>query len=354
MRKDMLKDMLKAISPVDEAACAACIARFDQVAKPVGSLGKLETLLAQISAVYGSAEIDITKKCVLVFCADNGVTARGVSQSGQEVTSAIARMLANGRSGVCVMAKACGAEVFPVDVGMADTVHGLLPRKLMHGTADISRGPAMARETAIKAIDLGIALVKEKKEQGYKLIATGETGIGNTTTASAMASVLLGVPVETVTGRGAGLDDEGLLRKRAAIAEAIRVNAPDASDPIDVLIKVGGLDIAAMAGAYLGGALYRVPIVMDGVISAVAALAAVRLNAAVRGYIIPSHISAEPAARLICKALDMEPILHAELRLGEGTGAAALFPLLDMAAAVYHNAATFADIKVDAYKRQPC
>ncbi len=350
----MLKDMLKAISPVDEATYDACIARFDQVAKPVGSLGKLETLLAQIAAVYGSAEIDIAKKCVLVFCADNGVTAQGVSQSGHEVTTAIARMLANGRSGVCVMAKACGAEIFPVDVGMVDTVDGLLNRKLAFGTDDITKGPAMARETAIDAIELGVALVKEKKEQGYKLIATGETGIGNTTTASAMASVLLSVPVETVTGRGAGLDDEGLLRKRAAIAEAIRVNMPDASDPLDVLTKVGGLDIAAMAGAFLGGALYRVPVVMDGVISAVAALIAVTLNPLVRDYIIPSHISAEPAARLICKTLGMEPILHAELRLGEGTGAAALFPLLDMAAEVYKNAATFADIAVDAYKRQPC
>lgn len=350
----MLKDMLKTISPVDEAAYAACIARFDQVAKPVGSLGKLETLLAKVAAVYGSAKIDITKKCVLVFCADNGVTAQGVSQSGHEVTSAIARMLANGRSGVCTMAKACGAEVFPVDVGMVDTVDGLLPRKLMHGTADISCGPAMARETAIKAIELGIALVKEKKEHGCRLIATGETGIGNTTTASAMASVLLSAPVGTVTGRGAGLSDEGLLRKRAAIAEAIRVNMPDASDPLDVLAKVGGLDISAMAGVFLGGALYHVPVVMDGVISAVAALIAVMLNPLVRDYIIPSHISAEPAARLICEALKMEPILRADMRLGEGTGAVALFPLLDMAAAVYHDAATFADIAVDAYKRQPC
>ncbi len=348
----MLNDMLKNIRPADEAAYAGCIARFDQVAKPVGSLGKLETLLAQIAAVYGSADIDIAKKCVLVFCADNGVTAQGVSQSGHEVTTAIARMLANGKSGVCTMAKACGADVFPVDAGMEDIVDGLLPRKLMHGTEDISRGPAMARETAVKAIELGMALVKEKKEQGYRLIATGETGIGNTTTASAVASVLLKAPADSVTGRGAGLDDEGLLRKRAAIKGAIRVNAPDENDPVDVIRKVGGLDIAAMTGAFLGGAMYRVPVVMDGVISAVAALVAVRLNPLVKDYILPSHVSAEPAARLICAALEMEPVIHADMRLGEGTGAAALFPLLDMAAAVYHHAATFQDIAVDAYKRQ--
>ena len=346
--------MLESIRPADEAAYAACIARFDRVAKPVGSLGKFEALLARVAAVYGSDEIDLEKKCVLVFCADNGVTAQGVSQGGSGVTTAIARMLATGSSGVCAMAKACGAEVFPVDVGMADTVDGLLNRKLMRGTWDISGGPAMTRETALAAIELGAALVKEKKEQGFRLVATGETGIGNTTTASAVASVLLNLPVETVVGRGAGLSDEGLLRKRAAIEQAIRVNTPDASDPLDVLIKVGGLDIAAMIGSFLGGACYGVPVVMDGVISAVAALAAVRLNPLARDYIIPSHVSAEPAARMICAELGMEPVLHADMRLGEGTGAVALFPLLDMAAAVYQNAATFADIAVDTYKRQPC
>ena len=348
----MLKNTFNAITPANEKAYAACIARFDQVAKPVGSLGKLETLLAQIAAVYGSAEIDIAKKCVLVFCADNGVTAQGVSQSNHEVTTAIAHMLANGKSGVCVMAKACGADVFPIDAGMVDTVEGLLPRKLMQGTNDITLGPAMARETVINAIELGIALVKEKKEQGYRLIATGETGIGNTTTASAVASVLLRASVISVTGRGAGLDDAGLERKRAAIEKAVFVNAPDASDPIDILAKVGGLDIAAMTGMFLGGALHGIPIVMDGVISAVAALAAVRLNPLVKDYIISSHISAEPAAGLICEALGIAPILYADMRLGEGTGAVALFPLLDMAAAVYQNAATFQDIMVVSYKRQ--
>jgi nicotinate-nucleotide--dimethylbenzimidazole phosphoribosyltransferase len=350
----MLSNILEKILPVDEAAYAACIRHFDQVAKPVGSLGKLETLLARIAAVTGSAEIDIAQKCVLVFCADNGVTAQGVSQSGHEVTTAIARMLANGKSGVCVMAKACGAEVFPVDVGMVDTVGGILNRKLIFGTNDMTQGPAMTLSTALAAIELGLELVKEKKEQGFRLIATGETGIGNTTAASAMASVLLGETVEKVTGRGAGLCDEGLIRKRAAIVEAIRINAPDTDDPIDALAKVGSLDIAAMTGAFLGGAFYRIPVVMDGVISAVAALIAVRLNPLVLDYILPSHISAEPAARLICDVLKMEPVLHADMRLGEGTGAAALFPILDQAAAVYNNAATFADISVDAYKRQPC
>lgn len=350
----MLTDILENIVPVKEGAYADCIARFDQVAKPVGSLGRLEALLARIAAIQGSADINIAQKCVLVFCADNGVTAQGVSQSGHEVTTAIAGMLARGVSGVCAMAQACGAQVFPVDVGMADTVQGLLQRKLAAGTGDIAQGPAMSRETALAAIRLGAALVKEKKEQGFRLMAAGETGIGNTTTASAMASVLLGVPAQAVTGRGAGLDDAGLCRKRAAVQEAIRVNAPDPSDPLDVLHKVGGLDIAAMTGAFLGGALHRVPMVVDGVISAVAALTAVRLQPLARQYLLPSHLSAEPAAGLICQELDLHPILHAQMRLGEGTGAVALFPLLDMAAAVYEHTATFADIGVGAYRRQPC
>ncbi len=350
----MLKNMLKDIRPADQAVYGACIARFDRVAKPLGSLGALETLLAKIAGIYGSAHIDITKKCVLVFCADNGVTAQGVAQSDSQVTTAIARMLAEGKASVCVMARACGADVFPVDIGMADTIKGLLPNKLARGTDDISKGPAMNRETAIKAIEVGLALVKEKKELGYRLIATGEAGIGNTTTATAMACILLHRPPELLSGRGAGLSDEGLLRKRRAIAEAIRVTEPDPCDPIDVLTKVGGLDIAAMTGAFLGGAIYRVPVVMDGVISTVAALCAVRLHGAVRDFILPSHLSTEPAAPLLCQELSLKPILHADMRLGEGTGAVALFPLLDMAAAIYHDAATFADIEVDAYKRPPC
>lgn len=341
------------IKPVSKEAAADCIARFDGVAKPVGSLGQMETLLADIAAVFGSADIDIAKKCVLVFCADNGVTAQGVSQSDHRVTTAIAGMLANGTSGVCTMAKACGAEVFPVDMGMVDRVPGLLDRRLMPGTADITRGPAMRRETALAAILAGAEMVKQKKEEGFRLIAVGETGIGNTTTAAAMASVLLDQPADIMTGRGAGLDDAGLARKRAAVEKSIRVNACDADDPVDVLSKLGGLDIAAMCGAFLGGAAYGVPMVIDGVISAVAALCAVRMAPMLLPYLIPSHLSAEPAAGLVFKALGLHPILHAGMRLGEGTGAVALFPLLDMAEAVYSRAATFESIGVGAYRRQP-
>lgn len=341
------------ITPVDDDAYQACIARFDAIAKPLGSLGELEHLIARIAAISGSADVDIQKKCVLVFCADNGVVAQQVTQAGHEATTAIARMLRDGRASVSAMAGTCGAAVFPLDIGMVDTVEGLPQQKLMYGTNDSTLGPAMPRETAAQAIRIGIQSVKQKKEQGYRLIATGEAGIGNTTTSAAMASVLLNLPPEQTVGRGAGLSDEGVAHKRAVVEQAIAVNAPDSADPIDVLCKVGGLDIAAMAGLFLGGAMYHIPIVMDGLISSVAALCAARLSDAVRGYILPSHQSGEPASGAILQALELRPILHAGMRLGEGTGAVALFPLLDMAAAVYHNGATFASIVLDAYRSYP-
>lgn len=345
-----LQDMLTAIQGADKRAYAACEARFNAVAKPVGSLGKLEELLRRIAAVTGSSEIDIEKKCVLVFCADNGVLAQGVAQSTSDVTTAIGRSLAAGTASVCVMAKRCGAEVFPIDMGMKEPAAGLLDRSLGRGTGDISVGPAMSRDAAEQAILTGIELVGQRKAEGYRVIATGEAGIGNTTTSSAVAAVLLGKSVEEVTGRGSGLSDEGLQRKCTAIRSAISVNCPDAADPIDVLSKVGGFDIAGMCGAFLGGAIHRVPIVMDGFISAVAALCAVRLCPAAADYILPSHITAEPAGVLLMEELGFAPMLHGDMRLGEGTGAVALFPMLDLSAAVYHDAATFTDIKVEAYK----
>lgn len=345
-----LQEIIKEIGPADSRAYEDCVKRFNLVAKPVGSLGKLEELLERISAICGTARVDVSKKCVLVFCGDNGVLAQGVAQSTSDVTTAIGRSLAAGTTSVSVMARASGADVFPIDMGMKDVVPGLLDRRLGAGTADISQGPAMSREMAEQGVLTGIELVRQRKEEGYRIIATGEAGIGNTTTSSAIAAVLLNRPVEEVTGRGSGLTDEGLMRKQRAIRNAIEVNRPDTNDPLDVLAKVGGFDIAGMVGAFLGGALYHVPIVMDGFISGVAALCAVRLCPAVRGYILPSHITAEPAGCMLMAELGFEPLIHGNMRLGEGTGAVALFPMLDLAAAVYYHAATFTDINVEAYE----
>lgn len=347
-----LEDVISAIRPVDAAAKAACLEHFDRVAKPLGGLGRLEELLSRIAAVTGSAELELGKKAVAVFCADNGVVRQGVAQSNHEVTTAVARLLARGCASVSHMAKACGAEVHAVDVGMIDTVSGIESRKLMHGTEDISLGAAMSREIAEEAVLVGVETVRELRERGFRLIATGEAGIGNTTTSSAVCAALLGCPVRAVTGRGAGLSDEGLLRKIDAIERAIAVNWPDSDDPMDVLAKLGGLDIAAMTGLFLGGALYGVPIVMDGFISGAAALLAVRLCEDVRGCIIPSHESGEPGARLVLGELGFAPVIQAGLHLGEGTGAVALFPLLDMALAVYRDGSTFDEIAVEQYTRQ--
>lgn len=346
-----LNQILSEIKPVDPEIYNACERRFDRIAKPVGSLGKLEELVERIAAASGTVDVDIRKKCVLVFCADNGVLAQGVAQSTHDVTTAIARSLAKGTTSVSTMAKACGADVFPVDMGMIDRVEGLLDCSVRRGTNDISMGPAMSREEAIKAICTGMEMVEKRVQEGYRLIATGEAGIGNTTTSSAILSVLLEKPAAEVTGRGSGLTDEGLIRKQRAIEQAIAVNCPDREDVIDVLSKVGGFDIAAMTGAFLGGALYHVPVILDGFISGVAALCAVRLCPAVIGYMLPSHISAEPAGQMLMKGLGFEPMLHGNMRLGEGTGAVALMPLLDLAVAVYKNAATFEDIRVEAYEK---
>lgn len=346
-----LLQLISNIKPASKEAYDACINHFDHIAKPVGSLGKLESLLATIAGASGTPKINISKKCVLVFCADNGILAQGVAQSTHDVTTAIANSLVRHTTSVNAMASSCGADVFPIDMGMIDQVDGLIPRSVARGTKDMSLEPAMTMEQAKEAILIGTQLVKQRKEEGYRLIATGEAGIGNTTTSSAILSVLLNVPVEQVTGRGSGLTDEGLLRKQNAIKKAIQVSQPDASNPLDVLAKVGGFDIAGMVGAFLGGALYGVPVIMDGFISGVAALLAVKLCPYAKGYIIPSHVSAEPAGQMLMQALGFEPVIHANMRLGEGTGAAALMPLLDMAASVYWNAASFDDIHVEAYEK---
>lgn len=346
-----LQEIITQIQSASQQAYNACAARFDMVAKPVGSLGKLEDLLCRVAAISRSPNVRVDKKCVLVFCADNGVLAQGVAQSTSDVTTAIARSLAAHTTSVSVMAHACGAQVFPVDMGMVGQVPGLLDRRLGSGTNDISQGPAMSRETAEKAILTGIELVGERKSEGYQIIAVGEAGIGNTTTSSALCAVLLNLPVEQVTGRGSGLSDEGLERKRQAISSALSCNQPDPNDPVDALAKVGGFDLAAMTGAFLGGAYHGIPMVSDGLISNTAALCAVRMCPAVRDYILPSHVTAEPAGQLIMDELGFSPMIHGNLRLGEGTGAVALFPLLDLSSAVYHNAATFGDIRVEQYKK---
>lgn len=345
-----LQETIDKIRPIDRKAAALAQKRWDSIGKPLHSLGKMETLVMQIAGITGSASVNIKKRALVPMCADNGVVAEGVTQTGQEVTAIVAENFLTGDTSACVMCRQCGTDVFPVDVGMVSDTKVPRDLKVMNGTRNMAKEPAMTREEAVRGIEAGIEMVRRLKEKGYTLIATGEMGIGNTTTSSAVASVLLDKPVEMMTGRGAGLSGEGLKRKIAAIQKAVSKNQPDPKDAIDVLAKVGGLDIAGMAGVFLGGAAMRIPVVIDGFISCVAALVAQRICPLVKDYMIASHVSKEPAAALILEALDKEAVLHGEMCLGEGSGAVALFPFLDMGIAVYESMSTFEEIKVDQYK----
>ena len=345
-----LEEAIKKVKPLDRNAMDIAQKRWDSIAKPLHSLGKLETLLIQIAGITGNAEIDLSKRGLIAMCADNGVVEEGVTQTGQEVTAIVAENFLNYDTSVGVMCKQNHAEIFPVDMGMITDTKVRTDHKVAYGTKNMTKGPALTRKQAVKGIESGIAMVEELKGKGYKILATGEMGIGNTTTSSAVASVLLNQPVEEMTGRGAGLTSEGLARKIGAIRKAIKLNQPDPSDAVDVLAKVGGLDIAGMTGVFLGGAIYGIPVVMDGFISCVSALIAMQICPAAGDCMIASHVSREPAAHLILEYMNKEAVLHADMCLGEGTGAVALFPILDLAAAVYHSMSTFDDIHVEQYK----
>ena len=329
-----LDEAVKKVRPLDEKAMEGARKRWDSIAKPLHSLGELENMLTQIAGITGTPEVRVEKKAVVAMCADNGVVEEGVTQT----------------TTCCVMCRQCGAELFPVDVGMVTDTKVRTDLKVAYGTRNMTREPAMTRDQAIRGIEAGIAMAEELKEKGYQVLATGEMGIGNTTTSSAVAAVLLGKPVEDMTGRGAGLTSEGLVRKINAIKKAIALNNPDRSDAIDVLAKVGGLDIAGMAGVFIGGAALGMPVVMDGFISCVSALIAIKICPQVSDHIIASHVSKEPAAQLLLKELGKEAIIHAGMCLGEGTGAVALFPMMDLSCAVYNSMSTFGDINVEQYE----
>lgn len=348
-----LSEYRASIVPADREAMAAAQIKWDAVGKPLGALGELEAMVIRMAGIFGNKDFSIKKKAVAIFCADNGVVEEGVTQTGQEVTAVVARNMARRQSSVCKMARIAGAEVYPVDVGMAFPVDapGIAQQAIRRGTRNFTKEPAMTREEAERGIIIGIETVKTLSDRGIQLIATGEMGIGNTTTSAAVLSVLLDQSPAEVTGRGAGLSDEGLSRKVRAIETAIAQHHPDKTDAVDVLSKVGGFDLAALCGTFLGGAIYHVPILIDGLISAAAALAAATICPDCRDYMLASHLSGEPAGLPVLRALGVYPILQAGLHLGEGTGAVAVMPVLDMAMAVY-NGDTFDDIQIEAYTPQ--
>lgn len=345
-----LEETLEKIHPANETAMEAALAHWNNIAMPLHSLGRLQDTVVRIAGMTGNARVDLKKKALVVMCADNGVVEEGVTQSGQEVTKIVAENFLKEKATASILCKKAGADIFPVDIGIA-TDSTILQHKVMYGTKNMAKEPAMTREQAVAAIEVGIAKAEELHAQGYEMLATGEMGIGNTTTSSAMTAVYLGLDVETVTGRGAGLSSHGLQRKIHAIKQAIAVNQPDPEDPLDVLAKVGGLDIAGMCGLFLGGAAQQMPVVMDGFISQVAALTAVRLVPECADYILASHVSEEPGANILLKALEKDAFLTCGMRLGEGSGAVALFPILDFASDIYHKMSTF--VQADIVEYQP-
>ncbi len=340
------------IEPADQASVEAAKRRWMSVAKPLFSLGKLEDAVIRMAGMKRTAEYDLEKKGLIIMCADNGVVEEGVTQTGQEVTAIVADNFTKKAASVAIMSEIAGADLFPVDIGMAVDVPSVTKtsQKIAYGTKNLAKEPAMTREEAWNAILVGIRMAGDLKAQGYDILATGEMGIGNTTSSSAVAAVLLNRPVEEVTGKGAGLSSEGLEKKIGAIKRGISLHKPDPDDALDVLAKVGGLDIAGLAGVFLGGALYHVPVVIDGFISAVSALTALRMVPAAGDYMMPSHVSKEPAGGMLLDALGISPFLTCDMCLGEGSGAVAVFPLLEMGLSVYRRMSTFEETKIEKYE----
>ena len=344
-----LEQVIRQIRPLDEHAMEQAKKQWNSIAKPLHSLGKLEEHIIRIAGITGDPDVKIEEKALIVMCADNGVVEEGVTQTGQEVTAIVAENFLSGETSAAIMCKKAGARILPIDIGMAGKTK-VPDYKVACGTRNFAKEPAMTREQALQSILTGVRIVEEQKKAGVELLATGEMGIGNTTTSSAVLAALLQIDPEKVTGRGAGLTSAGLSRKIQVIRQALALHKPDANDPVDVLAKVGGFDIGGLAGVYLGAAKMHLPVLIDGFISGTAALLACRLCPEAKEYMIASHKSKEPGMQILLKALGLSASLDCDMCLGEGTGAVAFFPVLDMAAAVYRQMSTFADIQVEEYQ----
>ena len=339
MQKE-LDALVRVVLPLDRSAMTAAEEYQARLAKPPGSLGRLEEISIQLAGITGRVHNALNKMQLLVFAADNGVVAEGVSSAPQSVTKQQTINLMRGKTGAAVLAKHFGCGLTVCDVGVNADIYEstVLNRKIAYGTQNICTGPAMTREQTLQAILTGAEIARTVDAD---VIGVGEMGIGNTTTSSAVLAVLLGADVEAVTGRGGGITEESFRKKKAVIRTAIEVNRPDRDDVVGVLSKVGGFDLAAMCGAFLGAAAARRPAVIDGLISAAAALCAVRLCPNVRGYLVPSHASFEFGYRLALEAMDLRPLFDLGMRLGEGSGCPLAFQVLDAACAVVNDMATF-------------
>ncbi len=345
----MLEETLNRIMPVDSRLYEVAQRRLDSLTKPQGSLGRLEEFARRLVAIYDEQMPELPKKVVFTFAADHGVAEEGVSAFPQEVTRQMVYNFIRGGAGINVLARHAGADVVVVDIGVKadfDPVEGLEIRKVLYGTGNITEGPAMSRQEAIRCIEVGITLAGEYVKRGYRMFGTGEMGIGNTTPSSAICAVITGRDVEEVTGRGTGIDDERLRHKIGVIKKAIERNQPDPRDPIDVLAKVGGPEIGGIAGLCIGASALRVPVVVDGFISTAGALIAYELNNNVADYLFFAHLSQEQGHRAMIEHMRARPVLDLDLRLGEGTGAALAMTLVDAGLKIYLEMATFQEAGV--------
>lgn len=342
----LLDRTVQAIQPLDQVAMATARARQDRLTKPPGSLGRLEEISIQMAGITGQAQPIIAEngKVVITCAGDHGVVAQGVSAYPQEVTLQMVYNLLNGGAAINVLAQHVGARVVVVDAGVAADFEpqlGLVVKKVAYGTADMARGPAMSRKQAVQAIEAGIEVVEDEMARGLSIVATGDMGIGNTTPSSAIVAAITGLPVAEVTGRGTGIDDGQLVHKVAVIEKALVLNQPDPSDALDVLSKVGGFEIGAIAGVVLGAAVHRIPVIIDGFISTAGALIAGGLAPLVRGYMIAAHTSVEVGHCAMLEHLGLAPCLDFDLRLGEGTGAALVLSVVEAACKILNEMATF-------------
>jgi nicotinate-nucleotide--dimethylbenzimidazole phosphoribosyltransferase len=346
---ELLQKTLQEIQKVDEAIAGRVQIRLDRLTKPPGSLGRLEELAIWYGSARGEVKPVLSKKAVVVFAADHGIADEGVSAYPKEVTAQMVYNFLRGGAGINVLAKHAGAEVVVVDIGVAhdfENTSGLRKIKIKRGTDNMARGPAMSRIEALSAVSEGITIADEMARKGVDLIATGEMGIANTTASSAITSLMTGHPVAIVTGRGTGVDDERLAHKIGVIEKVLRKNLPDRYNPMDVLAKVGGLEIAGLVGLIVGSAKNRIPVVLDGFISGAAALIAVGLKPEVKDYLVGSHQSSEPGHRLALEHLGLVPLLNLNLRLGEGTGAVLAMGLIEAAVKILSEMATFEEAGV--------
>lgn len=346
---DKINPTIAGIKPLDEKAMEAARMRQNNLTKPQGSLGQLESISIQMAGIKGNPRPQIIHKVIFTLAGDHGVTREGVSAYPSEVTPQMVYNFLRGGAGINVLARHVGVRVVVADIGVASKMErhrDLIDKNVAMGTQNITKGPAMSREEAIRSIEAGIELLEEELPKGIDILGTGDMGIGNTTSSSAITAAITSADVVRVTGRGTGLNDQGWEQKVKVIEKALKINRPNPKDAIDVLSKVGGFEIGGIAGVILAGARYQIPVVIDGFISGAAALIAASLSPEVKPYLIASHQSVEQGHKIILEHLGLKPLLNLDLRLGEGTGAALGIFLVEASLKILDEMATFAEAGV--------